>query len=269
MAMAGALAGPRRFFEAFNFHRHIIWALLMREMNTRYGRNNIGYLWLIVEPMIFCTGVTALYSLIRAPFEYGMTIAQFTITGYMPMIMFRQGVGYSGNATRANNGLLYHRRITPLHLFMGRFITEFCGTTLAYIVIVFLAHMVGVMPYPKDILLLLGGWLLLALQAFGCAMFMNALSEIFEFVERFIAILTYLFLPISGFMFMMSNLPSSVAKYAKYVPFVHCFEMMRGGYFGRFLPVTYDALYAFEWGVIFTMIGLVLQAFVRPYVEVH
>ena len=29
-----------------------IGALLMREIITRYGRNNIGFLWLFVEPLL-------------------------------------------------------------------------------------------------------------------------------------------------------------------------------------------------------------------------
>ena len=37
----------------------ILGALLIREMLTRYGRHNIGFLWLFVEPMIFTLGVTA------------------------------------------------------------------------------------------------------------------------------------------------------------------------------------------------------------------
>jgi capsular polysaccharide transport system permease protein len=124
------------------------------------------------------------------------------------------------------------------------------------------------MPLPKDILKLSGGWLLISLQAFGCAMFMNAIAEVFEPVERVIPILTYMFLPVSGFLFMISGLPPKMAHLALALPFIHCFEMIRSGYFGPFLAVTYNATYAFEWGVGFTLFGLMLQQFVRPRVEV-
>ena len=30
----------------------VVWALILREILTRYGRHNIGFLWLFVEPML-------------------------------------------------------------------------------------------------------------------------------------------------------------------------------------------------------------------------
>jgi ABC-type polysaccharide/polyol phosphate export permease len=40
----------------------VIGALLMREILTRYGRHNIGFMWLFVEPMMFTLGVLALWT---------------------------------------------------------------------------------------------------------------------------------------------------------------------------------------------------------------
>ena len=31
-------------------------ALMIRELMMRYGRGNIGFLWLVLEPMILCAG---------------------------------------------------------------------------------------------------------------------------------------------------------------------------------------------------------------------
>ena len=38
----------------------VLVALLLREMLTRYGRHNIGFLWVFVEPMIFTLGACSL-----------------------------------------------------------------------------------------------------------------------------------------------------------------------------------------------------------------
>ena len=48
--------------ESWRIQRRVIWALVMREILTRYGRHNIGFLWLFVEPMIFTLLVTLLWS---------------------------------------------------------------------------------------------------------------------------------------------------------------------------------------------------------------
>jgi len=266
--MSSTLAAVRSAVAAVEKHRHILWALLMREMATRYGRDNIGFLWVIAEPIIFGSAVSTLYSFIRPPFDAGIRVVAFTITGYMPMILFRQSVNYAVSSVRSNTGLLYHRQISPMHLFLARFLMEFCGVTLAYIFIVLFANFLGKIDMPKDMLYLTTGWIILALQACGVAMVMNALSEIFDVVERFVQVFTYIFIPISGFMFLVYTLPPKLQQWALMVPFVHCFEMMRGGYFGEFLPVHFNVSYAMAWALGFNAIGLLLMQFVRPKVEV-
>ena len=44
----GSLVGT----SSWTIARRVIGALLLRELLTRYGRNNIGFLWLFVEPRV-------------------------------------------------------------------------------------------------------------------------------------------------------------------------------------------------------------------------
>ena len=37
--------------DSWRIQRRVIWALVMREILTRYGRHNIGFLWLFVMIM--------------------------------------------------------------------------------------------------------------------------------------------------------------------------------------------------------------------------
>ena len=47
---------------SWRVERRVIWALLLRETMTRYGRHNIGFFWIFFEPMLFTLGVTALWT---------------------------------------------------------------------------------------------------------------------------------------------------------------------------------------------------------------
>ena len=42
--------------------RRVLHALLMREIITRFGRENLGVLWLVAEPMLFTLGVATLWT---------------------------------------------------------------------------------------------------------------------------------------------------------------------------------------------------------------
>ena len=145
---------------------------------------------------------------------------------------------------------------------------EFLGVTAAFIVIIFFGNVFGYIGLPRDILKLLSAWLLLAWLAFALTLILGALTAIFEFVERFVQILTYIFLPLSGAFFMVAIQPPRLRPAILTLPFIHCFELLRSGYFGRFLPVFYNVPYVVAWNVVLTLLGLLLIQFVRSRIEV-
>ncbi len=69
------------FIESLRIQLRVIGALLMREIVTRYGRDNLGFLWLFVEPMMFTLGVTALWAGTGLRHS-SLPIVAFAVTGY-------------------------------------------------------------------------------------------------------------------------------------------------------------------------------------------
>ena len=62
------------FLESLLIQKRVIGALLMREIITRYGRNNIGFLWLFVEPLLLTLVMVLMWKFFRmhqrVSFEY-------------------------------------------------------------------------------------------------------------------------------------------------------------------------------------------------------
>jgi capsular polysaccharide transport system permease protein len=270
-SMGPSIPADHRSGGFFDRHGRVLYALLMRELSTRYGRDNIGFLWVIVEHLIFAGGVAVLWSIIRPPYEHGIKMVPFVVTGYLPLILIRQTAGYCVSSIRVNNDLLYHRMVTPLHIFISRCAIEIIGITFAFIVITSSFMITGIMAPPKtfnDMLYIYAGWSILAWMVTGFAIIFAALAEIFDFVEKFVQIVTYILIPISGAFYMISWIPPFARKYALALPFVHCFEMIRRGFFGEFVTTYYNPLYAMAWATGFTIIALLLTRFVRDRVEV-
>ena len=249
-------------------HRRIIWALVMRELSTRYGRNNIGFLWVVFEPLLFAGSVAVLWTVIKPAYEHGIRIVPFVITGYMPIILVRHMITHGMNCVKANQGLLYHRQITVLHLFISRLALEFVGVTLAFLIIVSLLALFGLMDFPIDLPLVYAGWGVLAWMSFGLAMIFGSLAEVFEFMERFVAVITYILEPLSGTFYMAAWLPGQFRDWVLLMPFILPVEMIRGGFFGEFVLTYYNLAYASAWAAALTFLGLLLTQFVRGRVEI-
>ena len=129
----------------------------MREIVTRYGREGIGFLWVIGEPLAFCLGVIILWSALKPAYEHGIRLGPFVMTGYMSLLLMRHLVTHGLSALQANVGLMYHRVISPLHIFVSRFVLEIAGTTTAFAVVYVILAALGQVGLPKEPLLLYGG----------------------------------------------------------------------------------------------------------------
>lgn len=250
-------------------HGAIVWALLLRELATRYGRDNLGFLWVVAEPLLFCAAVLLLWTAIKPPYEHGVAIVPFVVTGYMPIILVRHMITHALTCIRSNASLLYHRQVTLIHLFVSRMVLEFIGVSLAFLVVGLVLALFGLMGAPKDLALLYGGWCVLAWLSFGLALMMGAIAEMVPVVERVVAALTYVLVPLSGTFYMVAWLPPAYREMVLKLPFIHPIEMIRGGFFGGGVRVFYDLVYVSLWAAGFTFAGLLLLRFVRDRIEIE
>jgi capsular polysaccharide transport system permease protein len=241
---------------------------MLRELATRYGRNNIGFLWVIFEPLSFCVGVLIMYRAIRGQYDQGLAIIPFMLTGYMPTILVRHMVMYSINAAKINGGLLYHSVITVLDLFLARIMLEFIGVTLAFFLVFAVLLFFGFISMPVNPGLVYQGWFITGFTACGMALLVGAISEIFEVVERIIGLTLYLLIPLSGTFFLADWLPEDVRRFALLLPFLTCAEMIRSGFFGPALNAHYNEAYTITVAAVMTVGGLLLVQRVRNRVEV-
>lgn len=247
----------------------ILGALLMREMTTRFGREGIGFLWLVVEPLAFCFGVMLLWSFTKPAYEHGVRLTPFVMTGYMSLILLRHQIGLSAGALQANIGLLHHRQVAPLHIFLSRNLLEIAGATVAFIVVYIVLLALGQVNLPNDYLLLYAGWILLAWIGMGFALILAGMAMRFEFMERLVPLLGYILIPISGVFFMVSWLPAHIQPIYLYVPFPHPVEMIRASVFGEFVETHYHPLYALAVGTGFNIFGMLLIAGARDQIDVE
>lgn len=250
----------KEYLTGLRIQIRVVRALMIREMMVRYGRNNIGFMWLVVEPMILCAGVIGIRWLIQSHRENGVPLVAMLLSGYMPLTLWRHLTNKSIFLLRRNGGMLYHRRVSLIDVFVVTMLTEFIGCTLAFIINYFALLLIGVLEPIRDYGFVIQGWCLMGLLAMGFGALIAILTERYEAAERFIQPLQYLILPISGFLYLADWLPDGVRDLALWIPILHCFEVTRQGFFGE----TVQTHYSIGYPVIF---ALALLAFFLPRFE--
>lgn len=236
----------------------VIKALVLREMITRFGRHNIGFLWMFVEPMMFSIGITILWSYTGGHTKGIIPVAGFALTGYSSIVAWRNCVGRTSNSIKANKALLYHRMVTIFDIALSRGLLEFSAVTVSFLTLSILFTELGLMRLPVDPLQVVVGWALLGwfvITAGLIAVYLDERSEVFERVWH---VAMYLTLPFTGAFSMVSWLPKSAQEILLYSPMVNAVEMLREGYFGNTINAQYSISYLIACNIVLTAIALLL-----------
>ncbi|MGD9615103.1 MAG: ABC transporter permease [Alphaproteobacteria bacterium] len=246
----------------------VVGALLMREIQLRWGRRNLGFAWLFCEPLIFAFPVLVMWSFLHQKVEHGMPVMAFLWSGYLPLLMFRHVTGHCIHVIRAGGPLLYHRAVTPLDLLVARIGLEAIGNWAATALSFLVFYMMGVIQWPHDPSLFLLGMFYMTWWSVSVALLVAAWSERTEIIQHIWPPISYIYMPISGFFYLAQWLPVTLRDLALTVlPSLHAYEMIRGGLFGNRIQVFYDLTYVSFVLAILTLFGLWMVHHVRRYID--
>lgn len=252
-----------RFAEGFRIQTKVIKALMIRELVTRFGRENIGFLWVMAEPLLFAVLVGIAWTFIRGPTAHGIGVLAFVVSGYIPLTFLRHSFNRSAKVFLANSALLYHRQVKVLDFVLVRVALEAIGAMMAYIFAGIVLGFFGLFPMPADIGVLVAGWALYVLFVLSVCTLLAPLSELSDVVEKLVPVSVYASIPFSGVFNLAEWLPANVREGLMWSPLVSGMELMRYGLFGDAMTPYYDIPKALGVSIACLLGGLILTRRVR------
>jgi capsular polysaccharide transport system permease protein len=257
------------FTRALQTQMRVIGALVMRELHTRFGRDNIGYLWVFIEPMILAVAVTSMHVGGGSRLGSGMDPAPFWITGYTPFIMFRAVVSRSEGALEGNRSLLYHRAVTITDMLIARALLEGVVTVFVLFLLLGATLVLGMGSMPGRPLLFLEGLFLMLWFSFAVSMLVCVGCELSPTVARFIHPVIYIALPLSGAFYLLSWMPEPYRSWLTWFPMPHIFELIREGQYSFYDSEYVDIPYVIIWCMVLTLGGLTAVRLIRRRLDLE
>ena len=235
----------------------VIRALTLRELQQRFGRENIGYLWVIGEPMMLASVVTVLHSAVAPHGDGGMSPFTFMLTGYTIYIIFRNTFNRAESAMHSSQSLLYHGMITPFDIMVSKWVVDTIGCISALVILQSAGIMLGLSEFPARPIYLIGAIALFAWWSLALSFVVAAYGYKSPLVGRLTHPTSYFALPVSGAFVSMSLLPKWTHHFMSWNPMMSIFEMARYGQFTNapnkyiFAPyVVVIAVFSTYWGLL-------------------
>jgi capsular polysaccharide transport system permease protein len=258
---------PRRTFpRSLAINARVIGALIMREGTMRYGHENLGFFWVIGEPMVLTLGVMGMWTVSGQTHGHGVGVVPFALSGYTMITLWRHLSGRQVHAIRNSMGLLFHRNVSLIDVLLARSLLEVVGILAAFFVAWTPLALLGFIDPMPDPLLFAGGYFLQAWFGLAFGLIIAALSEIYEITEQILPPLLYITLPFTGVFNMAAWLPQRWREATLWSPLVHNIEMLRAGMFGGDIVAYYDPMYVVWWSLALTALALPLVQYARRFV---
>lgn len=232
------------FANAFRVQRRVIYAFILRETRTRFGRSKLGYFWAFFEPMAYLLTLVGIFSLAGRDSPLPVGINLFFFSGIIPWLLFSRCVNMAGGAIEANKALMTYPQVKVLDIVIARVILEFF--TLLVVAILYLAAMyywTGVFEPIQSTLSVLAALCIATLLGAGLGLCSGIIKLYLPSFGNFLNALMRVFFFTSGVFFIASGLPNTLVKWLAYNPLLHVSEWLRSAFFYDYESEFYDISY--------------------------
>ena len=257
------------FLASLGLNLRVIGALMMREGTIKYGHENLGFFWVMGEPLFLTVGVMGMWAIGGQAHGHNIGVVPFALSGYTMITLWRHLTGKAVRAIRNNMGLLFHRNVRVLDILLARGLLEIVAILTAFFIAYTPLALLGFVDPLQDPLLLIGGYLLNGWFSLAVGIIIAGLSELSEPVEQFVPPILYITLPFTGAFNMAAWLPQRWRDVVLWSPLVNCQEMFRSGMFSPDTITYWYPWYVVLWCVVLTAIALPLALYAQKQVSME
>ncbi|HEX2942272.1 MAG TPA: ABC transporter permease, partial [Rhodopila sp.] len=197
----------------------VIYAIMLRDIRTRFGHTRLGYFWAIVEPIgHLATLGTVFYALNHSPPPLGNNLFLFYITGLVPFLMFSHVSHDMMGVADGSSAMLQIPIVRRTDVIAAHAIRQLATELVVGIIIFATAGLIGLQGLPADPAAAAAGVLLLWLLAVGIGVVNVVLSGLFPSYDTFYAALIRLLYFASGIYYSPITMPDMVRRWLLWNP---------------------------------------------------
>lgn len=236
-----------------------ISALVLREMQARYGNSPGGYVWAVLEPVGQLLLMSFLFSfLVRSP-SLGNSFILFYATGLLPFSLFNTISNVTTQSLTYSRALLTYPVVMWVDAISARVILTMMTEMVVAYILFFTFLTVSDTGAILDFTPILNAYAGAMLLGVGIGLVNTVIIGFFPVWQAFWSILTRPLFLISGVILIMEDLPPAAQHILKWNPLIHITGSMREGFYPMYKPQYISFSFVYLTALILLFAGVLLM----------
>jgi capsular polysaccharide transport system permease protein len=241
----------------------VIFALMLRNLRTRFFGHGLGYLIAIGWPLvhILCLVLVGVFTK-RAP-PLGGSIALFIGVGTVPFMTFSYLSRFMMMSVMTTRPLLAFAEVKVLDVLFASALLEILASCCVTIILLLLAVSYDLPVMPADTVEAACAFAVAVLLGLGFGLLNGVIALVLPLWATVWSLCLIVLYVTSGVLFVPNALPEPLRTVAGYQPFLQVVDWMREAYFGEYTSAVLDRSYAVRWALGATFAGLLIERATR------
>ncbi|MEV4606204.1 ABC transporter permease [Neorhizobium sp. LMR1-1-1.1] len=239
-------------------HLRVVFAFVVREIATRYGKSPGGYLWAFLEPIAFIAVMSVILGSIGRIPALGESFPLFYATGFLAYSLYKSVESYVSSSISANRSLLSYPRVAPIDAVVSRFVLQ--GTTSILVASLILGVILYTLRHPIHI-----DWIYIFAAVFlawslgvGVGMTNCVLFFYYPLYEKAYGVIMKPLFLLSGVFYVPESIPHPYRDYILYNPLAHIIMLFRWAFYGDRGARGVDLMYVATISFTMLFIGMLM-----------
>jgi len=208
----------------------VVNALTFRELSTRVSHNYIGFMGIVIGPLLSILSFSVIFTFIHPLHDDSIDSIVFFTTGIVIFTVFSETSVRATNAYQANEALFFYRQVRPIDTVVSRALVEL--GLLSLLTLIILGPYFVIMPNQRidNLPLLFASYMLTFIFSIGCGILFMLIGRLFPIIDVFIPMIMRPLWYLSGAFYSLSHIPQPYRSWLAFNPLIQAVEIARNAF---------------------------------------
>jgi len=223
---------------SWQIEKAVVFALILRELKTRFGNRMVGLFWVLFEPMANIAVMLVLRIVVRQRTAGVMIdVAVYLVIAMIPFFIFRNIWFRMMNAIDGNAGLFGYRQVKPADAMAARAIMEVVMYSMIFVAFMLIFAWMDYRAVPGRPLEYLGVVSVFILWGVGLGLMSAVGVKKAPALSTFLQLTSFPLYITSGVLIPINSFPPLAIQILMWNPLLHLVELSRWAFFPTYHPL--------------------------------